>query len=186
MGRLVALPGRGVGDSWSLRSLPFQLRPFCDSVCDSVILWVAGCLRDFQFGDRVSSCTIEMSFLWASSSAPENPKDTLLGSNQAIGQDRFPKPWGSLAHGVSLCGLNARRSAGGSAQLQAECGNVCLGKQSSGGVDLSKGVLHSGREWWEGTKATRLTCYQNIWMMKNLFNARPGNTCGFHKKGFVP
>lgn len=93
---------------------------------------------------------------------PHLSSDLAFFYNQAIGQDRFPKPWGSLAHGVSLCGLNARHSAGGSAQLQAECGNVCLGKQSSGGVDLSKGVLHSGREWWEGTKATRLTCYQNI------------------------
>ena len=37
MGRLVALPGREVGDSWSLRSLSTQAIPrFCDSVilCD--------------------------------------------------------------------------------------------------------------------------------------------------------
>lgn len=94
-------------------------------------LWLAGCLHSLQLGDCASSCTIEMNFLWASSTAPENLEEKVLGPNQAISHSRFPKPWGLLVRGVNLCGLNARHAAGGSAQLQAEHVNACLGKQIS-------------------------------------------------------
>lgn len=94
-------------------------------------LWLAGCLHSLQLGDCANSCTIEMNFLWASSTAPENLEEKVLGPNQAISHSRFPKPWGLLVRGVNLCGLNARHAAGGSAQLQAEHVNACLGKQIS-------------------------------------------------------
>lgn len=139
----------------------------CDVVYCSVawlIFRLAGCLHDFQLGGCANSCTAGMSFLWASSSAPENPKETLSGTNQAIVQGRIPKPWSSLVPGVSLCGWMPGVLL--EALLSSRQRNVCLGKQSSGGVYLSKGVLCSGREWWEGIKATGLTCYQNIWMIK--------------------